>query len=193
MRIPGEVLILLVLYIICAVCGCLDAPASQPVAPPLGGGITPIDAYGLQQTFTLDQALEELDLFTAESGAHGSEPVIRQVLGANVDADGRATTWVLGVQEGTEVRWLAFGATGWRGITLRAPLPSGAVAIAGITPPEDLLSLQEGLLGPAMTQLGADTVDLALAEGRYTITIRSDSGMETYLFRAENGEVLVSD
>jgi hypothetical protein len=44
-----------------------------------------------------------------------------------------------------------------------------------------------------MKQLGADTVDLALAEGRYTITIRSDSGMETYLFRAENGEVLVSD
>ncbi len=43
---------------------------------------------------------------------------------------------------------------------------------------------------PVMERLGADTVDLALAGGVYSVTIRSDAGMETLSFEADTGEVI---
>jgi hypothetical protein len=42
-----------------------------------------------------------------------------------------------------------------------------------------------------MARLGADTVDITLAEGVYSITVHSDVGMETFAFRADSGEVIV--
>jgi hypothetical protein len=89
------------------------------------------------------------------------------------------------------VRWLTFGAGGWKEISLRAPLPTEEVNITAVLPPEDLLRSQEGVLSPAMDRLGTDTVDIALAEGVYSVTIRTDAGMETFTFRADSGEVVV--
>ena len=43
---------------------------------------------------------------------------------------------------------------------------------------------------PVMERLGADTVDLALAVGVYSVTIRSDAWMETLSFEADTGEVI---
>ena len=63
--------------------------------------------------------------------------------------------------------------------------------ITGVLSPGDLLSGQEKVLRPVMERLGADTVDLALAEGVYTVTVHSGAGMETLAFRADTGEVIV--
>ena len=61
--------------------------------------------------------------------------------------------------------------------------------LTAVLPPEELLANET--LSAAMTELGADTVDIALAEGVYTVTIRSDAGMETLVFRSDTGEVVV--
>ena len=97
----------------------------------------------------------------------------------------------LGLQDGEEIRWLTYGPAGWQEISLPAPLPAGEVRIADILSPEDLLRGREDMFRPVMERLGADTVDLALAEGVYSVTIRSDAGIETLSFEADTGEVIV--
>lgn len=187
MRVPGGVLALLAAAcILCTTCGCLGASS-----PPSGGGITPIDLPEPPGNSTLTTAFAELDLLRAEGGLNITGTTVHQVLGAGVDPNGRAASWALGLREGNEVRWLTFGRGGWNEISLRAPLPGEEVLLTEILSPEELLRGQEGVIRPVMVRLGADTVDLALAEGVYTVTIRTDAGMETLAFRADTGEAIV--
>jgi len=184
-RASGGVLALLTaLCIFCTVCGCLGASPS-----PSGGGITPIDLPEPPGTSTLSDALAELDLLQAEGGLDVTGTTVHQVLGTGVGPDGRAATWALGLRDGEEVRWVTFGAAGWKEISLRAPLPAEEVNLTAVLTPEELLA--DETLSAAMAGLGADTVDLALAEGVYTVTVRSDAEMETLAFRADTGEVVI--
>ncbi len=187
MRAPGGILALLAAAcILSTTCGCLGASP-----PPTGGGITPIDLPEPVETSILTEALAELDLLGAEGGLNVTGATVHQVLGTGADSDGRATSWALGLREGDEVHWLAFGRAGWQEISLRAPLPDEEVILAEIISPEDLLHDQNEVIRPVMERLDADTVDLALAEGVYTVTVRSDAGMETLVFRADTGEAVV--
>ncbi len=186
MRLAGTVLILLAAA--CVTCGCLGTSVSPP---PAGGGITPVDLPEPPEAYTLPEAFAELDLLGAEGGLNVTGAAIHQVLGSGVDIDGRATSWALGLQDGEEIRWLTFGATGWKEISLPAPLPAEEVDMDAVLSPEDLLRSQEGALSPVMARLGADTVDIALAEGVCSVTVHSDAGMETLAFQADSGEVIV--
>lgn len=187
MRVPGGVLALLAAAcILCTACGCLGA--SSP--PPPGGGITSIDLPE-PEGYTLTEALAELDVLSVEGGLNITGTSMRQVLGNRVTLDGRAAAWAIGLEDGEEARWLTSGVTGWRETSLRAPLPDEEVNMTGILSPEDLLAAQEEAIRPAMVRLDASTVDLVLAEGIYTITIRSDAGVEVLTFRADNGEAIV--
>ena len=185
MKNPGGVLILLAAA--CMICGCLGTSAP----PPTGGGITPIDLPEPPGAYTLSEALADLDLLEAEGDLNVTGAAVHQVLASGVGLDGQASSWALGLQDGEEVRWLTFGATGWKEISLRAPLPAEKVNITAVLSPEDLLATQVGTVSPVMERLGADRVDLALAEGVYAITVHSDTGMETFSFRADTGEVIV--
>jgi len=193
MRVPGGVLALLaVICVLCTTCGCLGASSPPPEGgTPTGGGITPIDQPEPPGACTLAEALAELDLLGAEGGLNVTGASVHQVLGAGVGSDGRAGSWALGLADGEEVRWLTFGALGWREISLRAPLPDEEVNMTEILSPDELLAMQEGVLRPVMTDLDADTVDIALAEGVYTVIVRSNAGMESLAFRADTGEVVV--
>ncbi|KDE56005.1 hypothetical protein [Methanoculleus sp. MH98A] len=187
MRVPGRVLALLAaVSILCTACGCLGA--SSP--PPSGGGITSIDLPE-PEGYTLNEALAELDMLRVEGGLNITGTSMHQVLGNRVTLDGRAATWAIGLEDGEEARWLTSGVTGWRETSLRAPLPDAEVNMTEILSPEDLLAAQEDAIRPAMTRLDASTVDIMLAEGVYTITIRSNTGVEVLAFRADNGEVIV--
>ncbi|WP_067077265.1 hypothetical protein [Methanoculleus horonobensis] len=187
MRVPGGVLALLAAAcILCTACGCLDT--SSP--PPSGGGITSIDLPE-PEGYTLTEALAELDILRVEGGLNITGTTMHQVLGNRVTLDGRAAAWAIGLKDGEEVRWLTSGITGWRETSLRAPLPDDEVNMTGILSPEDFLAAQEGAIRPAMVRLDASTVDIMLAEGVYTVTIRSNAGVEVLAFRADNGEVIV--
>jgi hypothetical protein len=188
MRVHGGVLALLAAAcILCTTCGCLGA--SSP--PSSSGGITPVDLPEPPGNSTLTAAFAELDLLAAEGGLNITGSTVHQVLGSGLSLDGRAASWALGLRQGDEVRWLTFGRGGWNEISLRAPLPAKEVLLDDLLSPEDLLQGQEEAIRPVMARLGADTVDLALAEGVYTITIRTDAGMETLTFRADTGEAIV--
>ncbi|MDV2480938.1 hypothetical protein F8E02_02720 [Methanoculleus sp. Wushi-C6] len=188
MRAPGGVLALLVAaFVFCTTCGCLGASTS-----PTGGGITPVDLPEPPGSSTFAEALAELDLLGAEGNLNVTGTTVHQVLGTGVDLDGRATSWALGLRDGDGgVRWLTFGRTGWKEISLRAPVPAEEVVLADALSPADLFGGQGETISAAMTRLGADTVDLALAEGAYVVTVRTDAGMETFVFRADTGEAIV--
>ena len=186
MRVSRGVLALFaVVCILCTTCGCLGISP-----PPSGGSITAVELPGSPEAYTLSGALAELDLLGAEGGLNVTGTSIHQVIGSGVDLDGRATSWVLGLQDGEKVRWLTFGFMSWQEISLRAPLPDSATNMTEILSPEELLSADEGAIRPVMERLGADTVDISLAEGIYSITVHSSAGMETLTFRADTGEVV---
>lgn len=186
MRVHGDVPALLAaVCFLCIACGCLGASS------PPSGGITPIDMPEQPENYTLGEALAELDLLGAEGGLNVTGAAVHQVLGTGLDLDGRAAAWALGLEDGEEVRWLTFGAAGWREISLRAPLPVEEVVLADVLSPEDLLHEEKEAISTAMARHDADTVDIALAGGVYTVTVRSDGGMETLAFRADTGEAIV--
>ena len=188
MRVPGSVLALFAaICIFCTACGCLG-----PSPPPDDGGegITPVNEAEPQGPRTLTGALADLDLLLAEGRLNLTNTTLHQVIGTGVDLDGRASAWILGLRDGGEVRWLTFGISGWKEVKLAAPLPAEEVLFDGVLSPEALLAAENRVLAPVMERLGADTVDLALGEGVYTVTVRSDTGMETLLFRADTGEVI---
>ncbi len=186
MSVPRPVLILVCASVL--VCGCTDAPP-----PATGGGIVDIAPAGVRQTYTLEDALLELDVWHVEGLINITGMTVYRIQGVNVDMDGRATSWILGAEQANESVWLVYGDAGWREITLRAPLPGQEIVMAEVLPPEDLFAAQEERIRAAMAGHGVDTADLALADGIYTVTVRSESGLETLAFRADTGEVLVSD
>lgn len=187
MRVPGGVLALLAaVCILCTACGCLGTTSP----PPSSGGITPVDLPE-PEGYTLTEALAELEILSVEGGLNITGTSMRQVLGNRVTLDGRADAWAIGLKDGDEARWLTSGITGWRETTLRVPLPEDEVNMTGILSPEDLLAGEEETIRSAMARLDAETVDLVLAEGVYTIHIRSDAGVESLAFRADTGEVIV--
>lgn len=185
MRVPwGFLALFAAICIFCTACGCLGE-----ASPPSGGGITPIDPEP-PQAATLTGALADLDLLLAEGRLNLTNTTLHQVIGTGVDLDGRAASWALGLRDGGEVRWLTFGISGWQEVKLAAPLPEDEILFDGVLSPEALLAAENRVLAPVMERLGADTVDLVLGEGVYTVTVRSDTGMETLLFRADTGEVI---
>lgn len=187
MRPPESIPALIaVVCILSAACGCLGASPA-----PASGSITPIELPDTPAAFTLAGVLAELDLLDAEGGLAVAGASIHQVLGTGVDLDGRAASWALGLRDGEEVRWLTFGPAGWQEISLPAPLPEEEVNVTAILSPEDLFAGQEEVLRPVMGRLSADTVDLSLAEGVYSVTVRSSAGMEVLAFWADTGEVVV--
>jgi len=187
MRVPGGVLALLAaVCILCTACGCLGT--SSP--PPSSGGITPIDLPEPVR-YTLTEALAELEVLSVEGGPNTIGTSMRQVLGNRVTLDGRADAWAIGLQDGNEARWLTSGIMGWKETTLRVPLPEAEVNMSEVLSPEDLLTGEEEMIQSAMARLDAETVDLVLAEGVYTVHIRSDAGVESFAFRADTGEVIV--
>ncbi|MDN7011965.1 hypothetical protein FGW20_02670 [Methanoculleus sp. FWC-SCC3] len=187
MRVPGGVLALLAaVCILCTACGCLGA--SSP--PPSGGGITSIDLPE-PEGYTLTEALAELDILSAEGGLNTTGTSMHQVLGNRVTLDGQAAAWAIGLKDGEEVRWLTSGITGWRETSLRAPLPDDEVNMTAILSPEDLFTAQEDAIRPVMKRLNASTVDIGLAEGVYTVTVRSNAGVEVLAFQADTGGAIV--
>ena len=185
MRVPwGFLALFAAICIFCTACGCLGE-----ASPPSGGGITPIDPEP-PQAATLAGALGELELLGAEGGLNITGTTVHQVIGTGVDLDGRAASWALGLRDGEEVRWLTFGISGWKEVSLRAPLPEDEILFDEILLPEDLLAERGGVLAPALERAGADTVDIALAREVYTVTVRSDTGMERFSFRADTGEAI---
>ncbi|HQD25087.1 MAG TPA: hypothetical protein PKV78_00925 [Methanoculleus thermophilus] len=188
MRVPGSVLALFAaICIFCTACGCLG-----PSPPPDDGGegITPVNEAEPQGPRTLTGALADLDLLLAEGRLNLTNTTLHQVIGTGVDLDGRAASWALGLRDGGEVRWLTFGISGWQEVKLAAPLPEDEILFDEILLPEDLLAERGGVLAPALERAGADTVDIALAREVYTVTVRSDTGMERFSFRADTGEVI---
>jgi len=187
MKFAGRVLALFAaVCIFCTASGCLDASTT----PSEGGGITAVDLPE-PEGLTLAEALAELDLLGVEGGLNVTGASLHQVIGNRVDLEGRASSWTLGLLDAEGVRWLTLGAAGWQEVSLPAPIPEEELNMTELLSPEEIFAMHEDGIRAAMDRLNTSTVDIVLAEGVYTVTTRSDAGMETLAFRADTGEVVV--
>jgi len=185
MRFAGRVLALFAaVCIFCTASGCLGA---SPM-PSGGGGITPVDLPE-PEGLTLAEALAELELLGAEGGLNVSGASLHQVIGNRVNLEGRASSWTMGLLDADGGRWLTIGVSGWQEISLPAPIPPEELNMTEVLSPEEILAMHEDEIQAALERLNANTVDIVLAGGAYTVTARSDAGMETLVFRADTGEV----
>ena len=187
MRPVGRVLALFAaVCIFCTASGCLDASTT----PPEGGGITAVDLPEPER-LTLAEALAELDLLGAEGGLNVTGASLHQVLGNRVELEGRASSWTLGLLDADGARWLILGAAGWQEVSLPAPIPEEELNMTELLAPEEIFAMHGDGIRAAMERLNTNTVDIVLAEGVYTVTARSETGMETLAFRADTGEVVI--
>jgi len=194
MSISGRAHICLLMVVTCTcICGCIGMAPQSEAAHSSGGGIVDVGTPLAPQKYSLDEALAELDMSIAEGAVRNctSDVAIHRVMGAFVDSDGRATSWLIGGLSENASVWLVYGRSGWSEIQLDVPVPGGCIEIEGCTPPRNLFERHHTLIRDAMARHGADTVDLALTGGIYEVTLRSPSGgVEVLTFSADSGEVL---
>jgi hypothetical protein len=194
MSIPSLAQTCILMVIICTcICGCIGLAPQSEAAHSSGGGIVDIGVPLLPQKYDLDEALAELDMSIAEGIVcnYTDDFSIHRVMGALVDADGRAASWLIGGRSEDASVWLAYGRSGWNKISLDVPVSGGQIEIEAITPPTELFERHQTLIRDAMARHGTVTVDLALTNSTYEITFRSMSGgIEVLTFSALSGEVL---
>ena len=194
MSISGRAPVCLLIVIACTcICGCIGIAPQSEAAHSTGGGIVDVSTPLVPQKYGLDEALTELDMSIAEGAVQNctDDFEIHQVMGALVDPDGCAASWLLGGRSENASVWLVYGRSGWSEVQLGVPVPDGCIRVETIILPAELFEQHHTLIRDAMLRHGTETVDLALTRGTYEITLRSISGgIEVLTFSAESGEVL---
>ncbi|MDN7025927.1 hypothetical protein FGU65_13715 [Methanoculleus sp. FWC-SCC1] len=156
------------------------------------GGITEI-AYGYTEPkVALDDARAMLEVWLDEQQINASDIRIYRVEGISVDPGGMARSWVFGTCRAGEPLWLMYDRQDVAVLSLNSSLPADEIVFESIVPPEDLYDRNRAEIRDVLERHGTDVTDLALAGGRYVLTVRSGAGIETVRFRAETGEVVSS-
>ncbi|KUG20789.1 MAG: hypothetical protein KO206_08355 [Methanomicrobiaceae archaeon] len=177
-------------------CGCMEASSSPGAHLPGEGGIVDLGSDYVPPKYTLSEALLELDAYAAGDVLDAGDlydtgnMTIRRMQGAGVDADGRAASWMLGVEQGDANMWLAYGAGGWRVIPWNAPFRGEAIVLEECMNPADLYALHRAPIGEMLERHGASQTDLALADGVYEVSVHAPAGFEVLAFSADTGGVI---
>jgi hypothetical protein len=161
--------------------GCATAP-ENPVPEGAGFSVapTPINV----QYRSLDDSINALDESISLQSKSALLYKIYYIEGDNVNSDGKAEQWILGVAQEGE-RYFFVDNPGGNGITpWRAWLPSQEIIISQVVPPEGLIRSSNLLQNVKISSL-------ILSDGVYTVTYtNTDGSTSTIRFDAKTGQQL---
>lgn len=185
-----QVLMILFLGIFCLFGGCTQ-DATQTIEAPPDGGISEITPYSADQRSNFEEARAELELANARGLLNTDNMTIHHINGVNVDINGSAESWVLGVARGENFSLLIFNSrNGWREEPWPFPLEEQALLIDLVLSPTDLYAHQQDLIMREMIAQNVSASDLELNENTYTVLIRSSTNISILMFNAETGELV---
>jgi hypothetical protein len=182
-----HIFLALVLVSVCIVCGC-TSPSAEDNS--YYEGITEKTETFWYPKVTFDDAMLALDIFSARGVLDTEGIAIYQVNGVDVDINGDASAWILGIRRNGEISLLIYSAEAWREYEWSEPLPAPEIDLNRTISPGELFEKQRVLIEDAMLEIDVADADLELTDNKYTIAFRSKTESRILSFSADTGELI---
>jgi hypothetical protein len=153
-------------------------------------GIIPVPDTGQPQPITLEYVVEQIPSSLIETKGITPNITIHYIRGNNIDTEGRATKWVVGIRYENQNALLYYDVSGWQRIPWMGEFPMQEIRIGSFTPPKDLVRINSGILFGS-TPLQKDQIQLLeLGNGIYTVTLNRQDTQHILLFDATTGALI---
>jgi hypothetical protein len=181
----------LFIFSLCSAC-VSEPPANQTSGQ--NAGLTQINVPSESTRISFETAQQKLKEYRAVSFNESSinKEKLYYILAKDVDDQGKATSWIFGVNQGAGSRLLIFDTTGWTNINLNnSELPSEEIVIDHIVPPSNVFSENKAAIIGNAPLPTPELRELELKGDIYTLTITSDGTVRTLKFNAISGAMIV--
>jgi hypothetical protein len=157
-------------------------------------GLTQINVPSESTRISFETAQQKLKEYRAVSFNESSinKEKLYYILAKDVDDQGKATSWIFGVNQGAGSRLLIFDTTGWTNINLNnSELPSEEIVIDHIVPPSNVFSENKAAIIGNAPLPTPELREIELKGDIYTLTITSGGTVRTLKFNSISGAMIV--
>ena len=177
----------LVILILCS--GCTSQPQAGNTSQQ--GGLNQVTVPVKTPRIGFEEAQQKLVQYrTASMHESGNVKTIYYFQAGDMDASGKAASWVFGVKNTTTAELLVYSGTGWRVIPwIITPLPQ-EILTDRIVPPGNLFAQNQAIIIGDSSRAPAERRDLELKDGVYTVTITSGNSPRILTFNASTGALI---
>jgi hypothetical protein len=147
---------------------------------------------GQPRPIALEYVVDQIPSALLETKGIAPNITIHYIRGNNIDTDGRATKWAVGIRYENQSALLYYDVSGWQRIPWQGEFPGQEIRNGSFTPPKDLVRKNIGILfGSAPLQ--KDQIQLLeLGNGIYTVTLNRQDRQQILLFDATTGALIPS-
>ncbi len=192
-------LLSLALAALCISAGCtipfFGQEETDTTTPVINVGIRPYQPPDTRLTMTLNESIagmkEHLAGFGNEDGKNPAaitgDVRIYYIQAADIDATGRASHWIFGVNNTMGQAVIVSDETGWHSTLWNGTLPSREILVTKILPPEQLL-VQNSEKIAQVPATGSENRELDLRDNIYSLTIVTPGSVRILNFDAISGK-----
>jgi hypothetical protein len=157
------------------------------------GGLTQVTVLGQNARISFEDAYQNLKDYRMDLSSGSAGPIKSfYILAKDVDDQGKATSWVFGVNRETGSRLLIYDRNGWTDMSLsNSALPSEEIILDNVMPPNKLFAENKAAIQGNSPASSPAIRELELKEGKYTLTITSGSTVKVIKFNATTGALIV--
>ena len=155
-------------------------------------GLLLLPDAGQPQPIALEYVVDQIPSALLETKGIAPIITIHYIRGNNIDTDGRATKWAVGIRYENQSALLYYDVSGWQRIPWQGEFPGQEIRNGSFTPPKDLVRKNIGILFGS-TPLQKDQIQLLeLGNGIYTVTLNRQDRQQILLFDATTGALIPS-
>lgn len=114
--------------------------------------------------------------------------VVHQIHGTGVDSEGKARSWIVGVQKGETHLLVIYDQEIWHQVTWGESFTSPGLSFQQVLLPTELYQNNQETIEDTMNRNGVEESELDLTDGMYTISVHTPTGLSLLRFNATTGE-----
>lgn len=192
--------ILIVIILILAVgvtyltgAGGSSTAAPQQVAPPSGmqpvnGGLAPVTASAETPRYIFEEVTKMAEAYPPGTRNGSTLRNIYYIAGKDVDADGKAASWMYGIRDASGASFLIYDVNGWRQTSVADTFPDKEIDTGSLFNLNSLFRNNGALLAAS----SITSRQIEVYNTTYYITVREGAVTHVYAFDAGTG-ALISD
>jgi len=184
---------ILALFVL-SLCSACVTQTSPNQTPQQNTGLSQVTVPSESTRIGFDTAQQKFKEYRAVSFNESSinKEKLYYILAKDVDDQGKASSWIFGVNHEAGSRLFIYDSTGWTNINLNnSDLPSEEIVIDRIVTPSNVFAENKAAIIGNAPPSTLELRELELKGGIYTLTITSGSTVRTLKFNAISGAMVV--
>lgn len=141
--------------------------------------------------YTLNEALEGIGWYCQENGIDPANLIVYYIHGFSVDREGRAESWLLGIESEGESYVFTFEDGEWTHQRWSESLEGETIRIGEIIAPDSIYEFKRAEIENMTIEMRVNTTELDIVGGRVTITARSGDRQRQLVIDAYTVEAIV--